>query len=92
MLGDGPSPHTDDKTEMRPVFERKWELDSLCYPIRLSYGYWKATCDRSPFDTGPDGGDAAARGVKTMREQQRRHGPWAVSLSAQHGCAAGDAV
>jgi uncharacterized protein len=32
----------DDLTDMKPgVHERKWEIDSLCYPIRLSYAYWK---------------------------------------------------
>ena len=41
----------DDLTEMRPgVHERKWELDSLTYFVRLSYGYWEATGDLSPFD------------------------------------------
>jgi len=33
-----------DYTDMIPeVHERKWEIDSLCYPIRLAYEYWKAT-------------------------------------------------
>ena len=39
-----------DGTEMRKeVNERKWEIDSLCYPIRLIYLYWKATGDTSIF-------------------------------------------
>lgn len=39
----------DDVTDMRPgVAERKWEVDSLCYCIRLSYGYWKAAGDAAP--------------------------------------------
>ena len=42
-----------DLTEMKPgIHERKWEIDSLCYPIRLAHQYWKLTGDTLPFDTG----------------------------------------
>jgi meiotically up-regulated gene 157 (Mug157) protein len=59
-----------DKTEMRPgVAERKWEIDSLCYPVRLAYGFWKATGSSAPFDDGWM--QAARRIVATFREQQR---------------------
>lgn len=35
--------HITDLPRQSPwVFERKYELDSLCYPIRLLYLYWKA--------------------------------------------------
>ena len=35
-----------DMTEMKPgVHERKWEIDSLCFPIRLAYRYWKTSGD-----------------------------------------------
>jgi len=62
-----------DKTDMKPgVHERKWEIDSLCYPIRLSHHYWKLTGDTSPFDTGWR--DAIALIVKTFKEQQRKNG------------------
>lgn len=55
------------------VGERKWELDSLCYVIRLGYGYWQATGDTSPFDSQ---WLAAMHSVlRTLREQQRQHGP-----------------
>lgn len=67
----------DDKTEMKPgVHERKWEIDSLCYPIRLSYGYWKETGDASPFDK--DWQEAMKFILKTFKEQQRleNHGPY----------------
>lgn len=63
-----------DLTDMKPgVAERKWEIDSLCWPIRLAHGYWKATGDRAPFD---DDWRAAMRLVlETFRVQQRKHGP-----------------
>ena len=32
------------------VWERKWEIDSHCYPVRLAYHYWKVTGDTSIFD------------------------------------------
>lgn len=55
------------------VFERKWEIDSHCYPIRLAHHYWKTTGDKSVFD---DEWVAAMRNVvKTLREQQRKEGP-----------------
>jgi meiotically up-regulated gene 157 (Mug157) protein len=62
-----------DHTEMRPgVHERKWELDSLSYAIRLAHAYWKATDDVSAFDgTWLAAMEAALR---TMREQQRKIG------------------
>jgi hypothetical protein len=58
---------------MKPgVAERKWEIDSLCYVIRLAHGYWCATGDTSPFDSE---WKAAARSIlQTFREQQRLTG------------------
>lgn len=62
-----------DRTTMKPeVGERKWEIDSLCYTIRLAHGYWKATGNTSPFDA--EWLEAARTIVHTFREQQRKHG------------------
>jgi hypothetical protein len=66
-------PFAKDLTEMRPgVHERKWEVDSLCYPVRLAWSYWKATGDTAPLDEKWH--QAARRIVAVFREQQRLHG------------------
>jgi meiotically up-regulated gene 157 (Mug157) protein len=68
-----------DKTEMRPgVGERKYELDSLCYPIRLAHGYWTQTGDVAPFDAAWH--EAMRLVVATMRVQQRKDGPGPYSF------------
>jgi meiotically up-regulated gene 157 (Mug157) protein len=67
----------NDKTDMKPgVGERKWEIDSLCYPMRLAHGYWKQTGDTRPFDG--QWAQAMKLAVATMRVQQRKQseGPY----------------
>lgn len=62
----------DDLTNMQPgLHERKWEIDSLCYPIRLAYQYWKLTAETSLFD--PQWKLAIQSVLKTFKEQQRKH-------------------
>jgi len=63
----------DDMTEMKfELHERKWEIDSLCYPIRLSYHFWKQTGDKTPF--GEQWLNAAKTILRTFKEQQREDG------------------
>lgn len=75
-----PNPdHTwqSDVTDMKPeLHERKWEIDSLCYPLRLAYQYWQVTGDASVFDEIWE--DAIKNIVQTFKEQQRKedHGPY----------------
>ena len=67
----------NDRTKMDPnLHERKWEIDSDCYPIRLAYQYWKTTGDTSVF--GEKWIKAITRILETFREQQRKdgHGPY----------------
>ena len=66
-----------DDTKMQPgLHERKWEIDSLCYPIRLAHKYWQITGDNAPFD---DRWKSAIQLIlKTFKEQQRKdnQGPY----------------
>jgi meiotically up-regulated gene 157 (Mug157) protein len=66
-----------DLTQMKPgIHERKWEIDSLCYPIRLAHGYWKQTGDTSIFDQ--DWKEAMKLVLQTFKEQQRLDGKWSL--------------
>ncbi|MFY7652956.1 MAG: glycoside hydrolase family 125 protein [Chitinophagaceae bacterium] len=50
------------------VHERKWEIDSLCYVIRLSYQYYQLTKETAVFDADWD--KAMRLIVKTFRTEQ----------------------
>ena len=63
----------NDQTDMKPgIHERKYEIDSECYPIRLAYEYWKVTGDTTVF------GNAWLKAVDNIlmvfREQQHKQG------------------
>jgi meiotically up-regulated gene 157 (Mug157) protein len=69
----------NDLTLMKPgIHERKWEVDSLCYPVRLAYGYWKETGDTSVMDN--EWIEAMRMVLQTFREQQRFDGPGPYSF------------
>ncbi len=77
-MGPTGSDWASDLTDMTPwLHERKYEIDSLCYPLRLAYHYWIVTGDDSIFRT--ELWSNALRAIlKTFREQQRKtnHGPY----------------
>jgi len=50
------------------VWEEKYELDSLCYPIILAWTYWKTTGDVSIFD--PVMEQALTKALETMEREQ----------------------
>jgi len=62
-----------DLTAMKPgIHERKWEIDSLCYPIRLAYHYYKTSGDTSVFDS--NWVRSIELTLQTFKEQQRKTG------------------
>ena len=67
---------SDNTTMKKELHERKWEIDSLCYPIRLAYNYWTTTKDTSVFDASWEA--AMEQVYKTFVEQQRKEnqGPY----------------
>lgn len=74
-FNDGPvgSYWESDNTDMKPeLHERKWEIDSLCYVIRLAYEYWKVTGDDSVFDE--TWLKAVSNILTTFIQQQRKDG------------------
>ena len=73
-MGPTGSEWDSDNTTMKPeLHERKFEIDSLCYPVRLAYNYWKISGDSNFFDEQWQ--KAAKLIVHTFKEQQRKNGP-----------------
>src|SRR5260370_35566960 len=67
----------NDKPPIRAELgERKWEIDSLCYPVRLAHAYWKTTGDASCFHD--DCAKATKLIVQTFRDQHgtKDRGPY----------------
>ncbi len=77
--GPGKSDWLTDLTDMKPeLHERKWEIDSLCFPVRLAYHYWKTSGDSTVF-TGK-WQQAAKSIIRTFKDQQKKTGKGSYSF------------
>ena len=84
---------SDDTNMLPELHERKWEIDSLCYHIRLIYQYWQITRDYSVFT--PEWLETASLIYTTFKNQQLKNGvyhytfqrntPVATDTLADHG-------
>ena len=73
-----------DRTDMKlELHERKWEIDSLCYPLRLAYQYWKTTGDASIFEE--EWLTTIQTILRTFKEQQKKdgHGSYAFQRETE---------
>lgn len=82
--------HGDDQTEQSPwVWERKYETDSLCYPVQLAYLFWQRTGSTAAFD-----GDfhRAMRAIVSLWRTEQRHAEQSPYRFARTDCPESDTL
>jgi hypothetical protein len=83
-------PYANAFTESYKVWEEKFELDSLAYPIDLAWMYWKVTGDRSIFTGSLSRGFDAALATMEKEQDHPRNSQYRHAGLPNHG--AGNAV
>lgn len=79
-----------DRTEMSPwVWERKFELDSICFSIRLAHAYWKATGLTDIFNSSFK---TAIRTIIDLWKTEQHHGEESPYRFERFGCPSTDTL
>ncbi|MFC4303798.1 glycoside hydrolase family 125 protein [Cohnella boryungensis] len=82
--------YDQDLTELDAwVWERKYEIDSLCYPLQLAYLYWKATGNTGLFD---DSFRAAVKTIIALWRTEQRHAEQSPYRFARIDCPPSDTL